>query len=88
MAFHDPWPDLQRFYTERYVEDERLRMSPHGRLELIRTRQLPGRAPAAPPARVRDAGGGTGVHARWLAELGYEVELVMCRVGSRRLLRR
>jgi ubiquinone/menaquinone biosynthesis C-methylase UbiE len=73
---HDPEPDLHRFYTQRYVEDDRLRMSPHGRLELARTRELLDRKLPGAPARVLDVGGGTGVHARWLVEHGYEVHLV------------
>jgi SAM-dependent methyltransferase len=72
----DPEPDLHRFYTSRYVEEDRLRMSPHGRLEFARTRELLRRALPPAPARVLDVGGGTGVHARWLASDGYEVHLV------------
>lgn len=76
MALHDPEPDLHRFYTTRYVEDDRLRMSSHGRLEFARTRELLRRKLPAAPARVLDVGGGTGVHARWLADAGYEIHLV------------
>jgi 2-polyprenyl-3-methyl-5-hydroxy-6-metoxy-1,4-benzoquinol methylase len=76
VPFDAPVPDLRRFYAEHYVEDDRLRMSPHGRLEFIRTRELLGRFLPAPPARVLDVGGGTGVHARWLAQDGFDVELV------------
>jgi ubiquinone/menaquinone biosynthesis C-methylase UbiE len=71
-----PEPDLHRFYTSRYAEDERLRRSPHGRLEFVRTQELLRRALPPPPARVLDVGGGTGIHARWLAEAGYDVVLV------------
>jgi SAM-dependent methyltransferase len=71
-----PEPDLHRFYVQRYVEDDRLRMSPHGRLEFARTRELLGRRLPGAPARVLDVGGGTGAHARWLAEEGYEVHVV------------
>jgi 2-polyprenyl-3-methyl-5-hydroxy-6-metoxy-1,4-benzoquinol methylase len=67
---------LRRFYAEEYVEDVRLTRSPHGRLEFVRTVELLQRVLPAPPARVLDVGGGTGVHARWLAEAGYEVTLV------------
>jgi ubiquinone/menaquinone biosynthesis C-methylase UbiE len=76
MALYDPEPDLHRFYTSRYVEDERLRKSPHGRLEFARTRELLRRELPPAPARVLDVGGGTGVHARWLVSDGYEVQLV------------
>jgi ubiquinone/menaquinone biosynthesis C-methylase UbiE len=68
--------DLRRFYAEGYDEDVRLTRSPHGRLEFARTRELLDRFLPAPPARVLDVGGGTGVHARWLAAAGYEVTLV------------
>jgi 2-polyprenyl-3-methyl-5-hydroxy-6-metoxy-1,4-benzoquinol methylase len=67
---------LRRFYAEEYVEDVRLTRSPHGRLEFVRTVELLRRVLPAPPARVFDVGGGTGIHARWLAEAGYEVTLV------------
>jgi SAM-dependent methyltransferase len=54
----------------------RLTRSPHGRLEFVRTVELLERVLPAPPARVADVGGGTGIHARWLAEAGYDVTLV------------
>lgn len=53
--------------------------SAHGRLELLRTRELARRALAglgSPAARVLDVGGGTGVHAAWLARDGHEVHVV------------
>ena len=67
---------LRRFYADEYVEDVRLTRSPHGRLEFARTVELLRRVLPAPPARVLDVGGGTGIHARWLAEAGFEVTLV------------
>src|SRR4051794_36714579 len=67
---------LRRFYADEYEEDVRLTRSPHGRLEFARTVELLQRVLPAPPARVLDVGGGTGIHARWLAEAGYEVTLV------------
>jgi SAM-dependent methyltransferase len=45
-------------------------------LELIRTRELLLRQLPSPPAVVLDVGGGTGVHATWLAGRGYSVHLV------------
>jgi SAM-dependent methyltransferase len=68
--------DLRRFYAEAYDENVRLTRSPHGRLEFARTRELLERRLPAAPARVLDVGGGTGIHARWLAQAGYEVSLV------------
>jgi ubiquinone/menaquinone biosynthesis C-methylase UbiE len=65
---------LQHYETQD--EGTRLTRSGHGRLELLRTRELLGRYLPDPPARVLDVGGGTGVHAMWLAERGYNVHLV------------
>ncbi|HEY7147473.1 MAG TPA: class I SAM-dependent methyltransferase [Streptosporangiaceae bacterium] len=45
-------------------------------LELVRTQVLLERYLPAPPARVLDVGGGSGVHASWLAGRGYQVHLV------------
>lgn len=56
-------------------EDARLRQG-SGRLEFWRTQDVLRRLLPAPPARVLDVGGGSGVHAEWLAEDGYQAELV------------
>jgi SAM-dependent methyltransferase len=56
-------------------EGERLRHG-SGRLELARTQEIiRGRLPAG-RLRILDVGGGTGVHAAWLADDGHEVHLV------------
>ena len=68
--------DLLAFYTQRYEEDARLRATPHGRLEYVRTRELVERFLPPPPGRILDVGGGTGIHAQWLAEAGYAVRLL------------
>jgi SAM-dependent methyltransferase len=68
--------DLTAFYIDRYVEAERLSCVPHGRLEYERTKELLSRRLPPPPAVVVDVGGATGVHAAWLAQRGYRVELV------------
>jgi ubiquinone/menaquinone biosynthesis C-methylase UbiE len=47
-----------------------------GQLELLRTQEILRRHLPPPPARVLDVGGGTGVHAAWLAEDGYRVHVV------------
>jgi 2-polyprenyl-3-methyl-5-hydroxy-6-metoxy-1,4-benzoquinol methylase len=47
-----------------------------GQLELVRTREILRRFLPDPPARVLDIGGGTGVHAAWLADEDYQVHLV------------
>jgi len=64
---------LVAFYKERYAESARLERN---RLEFERTQELLRARLPAPPARVLDVGGGPGVHARWLAEDGYDVELI------------
>jgi ubiquinone/menaquinone biosynthesis C-methylase UbiE len=57
-------------------EGQRLFRFAHNRLELLRTRELLLRQLPSPPAEVLDVGGGTGVHAAWLAGRGYRVHLV------------
>ncbi|GAA0940219.1 hypothetical protein GCM10009554_30720 [Kribbella koreensis] len=69
-------PLIRAFYAERYVEDDRLVRSGHGRLEFLRTQELIRRYLPGPGATVLDVGGATGVHARWLAADGYVVKLV------------
>lgn len=74
MAELDPL--IRAFYRDRYVEDDRLRRSGHGRLEFLRTQELLRLHLPVPSATVLDVGGATGVHARWLAADGYAVTLV------------
>jgi SAM-dependent methyltransferase len=62
-------------YYARGEEDARLRQGA-GRLEYWRTQDVLRRLLPYAPARVLDVGGGSGVHAEWLAGDGYEVELV------------
>ncbi len=57
------------------AEGSRLTRTPHGRLELLRTRELLGRV-VPPSADVLDVGGATGVHAEWLAADGHRVHVV------------
>lgn len=66
--------DIRRYY-DHGREDARLRDG-RGRLELWRTQDVLRRWLPAPPAAVLDVGGGSGVHAEWLAVDGYDVELV------------
>ncbi|NKY43799.1 class I SAM-dependent methyltransferase [Nocardia cerradoensis] len=56
-------------------ESDRLARSAHGRLELLRTQGLIRRVLTS-PAKILDVGGGTGVHARWLAADGHSVRLI------------
>ncbi|SBT46418.1 class I SAM-dependent methyltransferase [Micromonospora auratinigra] len=69
-------PDIQRYYTEVFVEADRLSRSPQGRLEARRTRDLLARLLPAPPATVLDVGGGPGAYAGWLTAAGHQVHLV------------
>lgn len=69
-------PLIRAFYRDRYVEDDRLSRSGHGRLEFVRTQELLRRYLPVPPATILDVGGATGVHARWLAADGHSVHLV------------
>ncbi|MGW1023744.1 class I SAM-dependent methyltransferase [Streptomyces sp. NPDC002577] len=62
-------------YYAQGKEDARLRKGV-GRLEFWRTREILRRHLPEPPARLLDVGGGTGVHAEWLARDGYTVELI------------
>jgi SAM-dependent methyltransferase len=55
-------------------EQSRLTSGPS--LELLRTRVLLERFLPAPPARVLDVGGASGVYASWLSERGYHVHLI------------
>jgi SAM-dependent methyltransferase len=66
--------DIVRHYA---TDDEqgRLARTPHGRLEFLRTQELLRRV-LTPSACVLDVGGGTGVHAEWLARDGHPVHLI------------
>lgn len=67
--------ELIEFYTRGYREADRLARA-NNRLEFLRTQQLVRQRLPPAPARVLDVGGGTGVHAAWLAADGHEVELI------------
>jgi len=66
--------DLVQHYDTGY-EEHRLESGP-GKLERERSRELLSRFLPPPPAVILDVGGGAGVHALWLARLGYQVHLV------------
>jgi SAM-dependent methyltransferase len=70
-----PSDELIAFYTADYDESARLAAS-YNALELVRIREILLRRLPEPPADVLDIGGGTGAHAAWLAENGYDVELI------------
>ncbi|SCL67128.1 Methyltransferase domain-containing protein [Micromonospora citrea] len=69
-------PDIVRYYTDVFVEADRLERTPLGRLEGLRTRQVLTRLLPVAPATVLDVGGGPGAHAGWLAAAGHRVHLV------------
>lgn len=66
--------DVVRHYSTD-AETSRLARTPHGRLEFLRTQELLRRV-LPPRAKVLDVGGGTGVHAGWLARDGHTVHLI------------
>jgi ubiquinone/menaquinone biosynthesis C-methylase UbiE len=68
--------ELEKHYTERNDEASRLGSTIKGQLELARVQDLLGRYLPPPPATVADIGGGPGVHASWLKDRGYDVELL------------
>jgi SAM-dependent methyltransferase len=69
-----PLPEeIQRYY-DAGLEGARLGAGA-GLVELVRTRDVLERHLPAPPARVLDVGGATGVYARWMAALGHDVHL-------------
>lgn len=76
MANPELAPEIEHFYSQVIDESDRLSMSADGRLELLRTQEILRRFLPPAPANVLDVGGGPGVHARWLVEDGYKVELI------------
>jgi len=62
-------------YYETGVERDRLKQG-YSRIEFARTKELLGRYLPPPAARVLDVGGGPGIYAKWLADLGYDVQVV------------
>ena len=67
-------PKITEYY-QRTPEEARLQYGP-GPLEEARTRELIERHLPNAPADILDIGGGAGVYAFWLAERGYQVQLV------------
>jgi ubiquinone/menaquinone biosynthesis C-methylase UbiE len=76
----DTHPDVVReihdHYTERHNEADRLSSTLKGQLEMQRVQELLTSYLSDAPAQVADVGGGPGVHAAWLAQWGYDVELL------------
>jgi ubiquinone/menaquinone biosynthesis C-methylase UbiE len=67
--------EIVEHYSGSGYERERL-STRGGPLELLRTQALLQRFLPQPPATVLDIGGGPGVYAAWLADMGYDVHLV------------
>src|SRR5918995_3786104 len=63
-------------HYEQEIEKERLLGGGVGRLEYLRTRELPSRHLPPPAATILDVGGAAGAYALPLAEEGYSVYLV------------
>jgi ubiquinone/menaquinone biosynthesis C-methylase UbiE len=68
-------PDIIGHYSLG-VEEERLTEGETSRIEFARTKELLERLLPPVPAHVLDVGGGPGRYASWLAERGYDVDLV------------
>ncbi|MEP7285994.1 MAG: class I SAM-dependent methyltransferase [Chloroflexota bacterium] len=68
-------PDEILSFYKQGREEKRLEQS-NGPLELARTQDIIQRFIVPTPARVLDVGGGAGIYAFWLAQLGYEVHLI------------
>jgi len=69
-------PDEIFDHYEREVDEANRLARGLNELELVRTREIVERHLPAGRLRVLDIGGGPGVHARWLAAAGHEVDLV------------
>jgi SAM-dependent methyltransferase len=72
----EEFPDeILEHYDHEVDEGQRLTRG-LAQLELLRTREIVRRHLPPGPRRVLDVGGGTGVHAAWLADDGHRVHLV------------
>ena len=69
-----PAPEVIEFYTQ-FAEESRLGAG-SARLEYERTQELLERLLPPPPGRIVDVGGGGGAYAFWLADRGYQIDLV------------
>jgi len=67
--------EIRDHYEHDIDEGERLTLGP-GRLEFVRTQEIIRRRLPPGPLRILDVGGGTGIHAAWLADDGHEVHVV------------
>jgi SAM-dependent methyltransferase len=72
----DRFPDEIVEHYDREIDEGRRITQGLGQLELLRTREIVRRHLPPAPRRILDVGGGTGVHAAWLASDGYDVHLI------------
>jgi SAM-dependent methyltransferase len=72
----DRFPDEIVEHYEREIDEGQRISRGLGQLELLRTREVVRRHLPPAPRRVLDVGGGTGVHAAWLAADGHHVHLI------------
>jgi ubiquinone/menaquinone biosynthesis C-methylase UbiE len=68
-------PEIVEHYTDDYDESKRIAQG-FARLELVRVQEVMRRHLPRPPRHVLDVGGGTGIHAQWLAADGYSVHVI------------
>lgn len=69
-------PEIQQHYATRWDESARLSSTLKGQLESARLYEFLTRWFPPTPSRIADIGGGPGVHARWLQQRGYDVDLL------------
>jgi SAM-dependent methyltransferase len=72
----DRLPDEIVEHYDREIDEARRITQGLGQLELLRTREIVGRHLPPAPLRILDVGGGSGVHAAWLADDGHHVHLI------------
>ena len=75
-AEYDVPREIIEHYEEDYDEADRLFEGGWGQVEWLRTKELIGRFIPDVPAKIIDIGGGPGVYAEWLTDIGYEVHLI------------
>ncbi|MCI0514750.1 class I SAM-dependent methyltransferase [candidate division KSB1 bacterium] len=63
------------YYTQTGIENDRLKQGV-GRFEYLRTQEIIRRYLSAPGMTILDVGGGPGIYAFWLAEMGAAVHLI------------
>jgi ubiquinone/menaquinone biosynthesis C-methylase UbiE len=69
-------PSIRSYYDKGEERDRLLGGFPSGPLELERTKEIVLRHLTGEAQNVLDVGGGPGVYARWLADLGHSVHVV------------